>query len=479
MNGNSSTRKLMDFIQAKRALVFASFMMCAFAVVILKDNPFPKVLLLAGAMVGGAIFLLSGFFRLDVLIYLFVTYLPFSHQVPIDFKGIPGLNGTNLFIAFITFFWFTKRDKSEPLFAKTPLNVPIYLFAAFGLFSIFRSLGYGPGFITEAGLEYYRLWVVPLFLYFLIYNAVRDRETVENVAIMMMLVIAMTALMAVYDYLSEDDRVGGVFDQPNVLAFFFSYGMFFFLAFFLLNSRKRPMTWGFLLPFLICFRGIMVTFSRAGYLTFAVGVYAITYFRSKFLIVLLILGTLFLFRNPVFLPEGVRYRLAQTIERKSIGANEGALTTETLDKSTSDRIKLWKASKAMIKDHPVLGVGFHQFEAKVLHYWTGTEQFDPHNSYLLIAAEMGIPALLVLLWIFWRIFWSARAVYRKTQDRFVKALALGFLGGFFAFLVSNLYGSRIYYPDAMSYFWIFAALLMRLRAIEDGKKKVEDGPAVA
>src|SRR3989338_8827390 len=114
----------------------------------------------------------------------------------------------------------------------------------------------------------------------------------------------------------------------------------------------------------------------------------------------------------------------------------------------------------MIEDHALLGVCFNQFEANVSHYWAVRKTEDPHNAYLLVGGELGIPGMLALFWILWCMFVYARRLYRKTSDPFSKALALGYLGGFFGLLVSNMYGSRLNYAEVTSYFWILTALMM-------------------
>ena len=51
----------------------------------------------------------------------------------------------------------------------------------------------------------------------------------------------------------------------------------------------------------------------------------------------------------------------------------------------------------MILGNPLLGVGYGQFPFLIGNYvpwWAGK---DAHNGYILIAAEMGIPALFVFM----------------------------------------------------------------------------------
>ena len=462
---NSASDSL-SHISTKRVLFLMGFLVCAMGYVCLKDNPLPKMVLFGGALLGSWVVLRSGFFRLEGFAYLLVAYYPFSSQIPVDFGNmVPGLNLTNILLVTTTILWLRERDKTQPLFERNSLSKPIFIFFLIGIFSIFRGLGYGTGYLGEAIIQYYRKWVVCFWIYFLFFNAIRTREAVKNIVLLIGMVTTLVALMSIYEYMDTDERVRGIFEQENFLAAFFNYYMFILFGFFALNWRKLRF-WTLLIPFLLCLRGVMVTFSRAGYLAFAISCFAVTYFRSKLLFLGLILLAIFVYHNPVFLPEGVRYRLGQTIQKKVDLTQTGEITTEQLEVSAGDRVKVWNAAKYMIKDHPLLGVGFERFESKVLHYWTGRKTHDPHNTYLLIAAEMGIPALMVFLLILWRIFRSARSLYVKTQEPFSKALALGFLAGFFGLLVSNIYGSRLNYAEVTSYFWILTALIMRLAVME-------------
>src|SRR3989338_3840081 len=133
-----------------------------------------------------------------------------------------------------------------------------------------------------------------------------------------MVVMVLVALMAIRDYLNAGDssleksRVGGIAEQPNMLVAFFCYYMFLFLGFFLVYYRK-PKAWLLLIPFALCFRGIMVTFSRGAYLAFATGCLGAIFFRSKVLFACLLVLIGWMAINPSLLPAGIRYRMGQTI----------------------------------------------------------------------------------------------------------------------------------------------------------------------
>ena len=289
----------------------------------------------------------------------------------------------------------------------------------------------------------------------------------------MMFVTAIVACMAIYDYIDageggslESSRIGGIVDQPNMLAAFFNYYMFLPLAFMLMNTKKSKY-WLFLIPVLLEFRGVMVTFSRGGYMAFALGLYAISFFRSKMLFVFLILVGFIVYFNPILLPAGVRYRMGQTFQIDKTSAQEVEYDEASLESSAKSRVEIWRASVDMIKDHPVFGVGYKLFPYMLEYYAPQWKGFDAHNTYIIITAEMGIPALLIFLWCILSILWQTLRLYRRTNDHYAKTIALGYLGGIFGLLLSNMFGSRLDSQEVASYFWILAALVMRFKILDE------------
>jgi len=460
--------------------IYMAIMALCFGYIVLKDLELPQWLLVGGAFFAALVLFAKGLSRPHIVTYVLVAYLPFSKELVGDFGGLAtAFNLTNLLMGFILIVWMTGQfAQDEPLWLPTSLNLPIFLFMIVGLVAILRNTTYG-GYFTQAIIEYKR-WITPMLLYFLVLNTVKDKETIKGVVYVMITVTTVVGLMALYDYFDlgtvssmEKSRIGGISDQPNMLAAFFNYYMFLPFGFFLLRWGKLHY-WSLLIPFLIQFRGIMVTFSRGGYLAFAFGLFAIIFFRSKVLFFLLLIATVFTIANPFFLPAGIRYRMGQTFHTSPSYMDD--ITEESLETSARTRVEVWKGGIEMIKDYPLLGVGYGLFQQRIPDYWSGHKEIDAHNTYLIVAAEMGIPALIIFLWIIWIVFWHTRLLFVTTADPFSKALALGFLGGIFGLLMSNMFGSRLNSQEVSSYFWILAALIMRLRIIdqrERGPRKPE------
>jgi O-antigen ligase len=80
--------------------------------------------------------------------------------------------------------------------------------------------------------------------------------------------------------------------------------------------------------------------------------------------------------------------------------------------STQIREQLWSAALQMIKGHPIVGIGLGMFKPTVAALTNGQLDYIAHNTYLEIAAEMGLPTLLIFLMI---IFGSVQTLERVRR----------------------------------------------------------------
>ena len=92
-------------------------------------------------------------------------------------------------------------------------------------------------------------------------------------------------------------------------------------------------------------------------------------------------------------------------------------------------------------------------------------RFDAHNTYLLVAGEMGLPALLVFLIILLSVLGHSGWLVRRAKDPLIRALGLGVAAGTAALMVSNLFGSRMNSEALISYFWMLAGLVVAAKVL--------------
>jgi len=460
-------------------LILVGAIACLFSLIVTKEVQVPKAALYGVMLISGLVVFVKGMKNPEIFTYVLVAYLPYSKVLVGDFGGLAqALNITNLLMGAIILSWVSGRyAEDEPKWLKTPMNAPIIAFILVGMLGISRGGYYGEGYLAYAITEFKR-WITPLAMYFLVLNTVKKKNMIQIIIVIMMITTTLVGLMAMYEYTTISDtsdldksRVEGIAGHSNTLAAFFCYYMFLPVGFLYMNMNKWR-AWLLVIPVLIQFRGIMVTFSRGGYLAFVAGLLGITFIKSRRLFagLLLFAGLACLF--PQVLPSGIRYRMSQTFQGNASSVSSFEEAEEGLEASSKTRIEIWKGAAEMIKDNPLFGVGYGLFKQNISKYWSGGTEIDAHNTYIIITAELGIPALIIFFWMIAVAFFTTWALYIHTKDPFSKAVALGFLGGIGGLMISNMFGSRLNHQEVASYFFILAALVMRLRIIEAKEERM-------
>ncbi|MDD4899722.1 MAG: O-antigen ligase family protein [Candidatus Omnitrophica bacterium] len=437
-----------------------------FSYLVIKEVSLPKLITVPLAILALTALIFSSFKKPIFTLLIFSAYLPFS-KILIGKLGmdITGFNLSNIILFIVILGWISYvSNTGQSFFSKSSLNPVVLLFCLWGLFSVIRSkFIYGNDYSLEDFFILFKRWITPIFLYFIGLNMVRDKGAFKKVMFVMGAVTFIVALMAIRDYIQlgdagslDESRIGGVFEQPNTLGAFFVYNMFFFLGFFLYYWRSFKY-WLLLVPFIACFRGIMVTFSRGAYISFGFGGLMASFFRSKVLFICVSFLLIAAILMPGVLPSGVRYRLASTFGGEKIVATE---VEEITDPSAGRRIVIWKGAIEMIKAQPLFGFGYGTFTYIIGNYVPEAPNMDAHNTYLILAAEMGIPSLVLFLIILLLLIKNAAWLLRNSKDKYFKAFALGVLGGVFGLLVANMFGSRLNSEEVSSYFWLYTGLTM-------------------
>jgi O-antigen ligase len=112
------------------------------------------------------------------------------------------------------------------------------------------------------------------------------------------------------------------------------------------------------------------------------------------------------------------------------------------DPASRDRVVMWKIGRDMIRDNPVFGVGPEMIQRRYEEYRTrypdAVNQRNPHlhNIPVQIAAERGLPALLLWLWF---VAVAARDLWRQLRARVVPDVAGAGLAALVSMLVAGLF----------------------------------------
>lgn len=122
--------------------------------------------------------------------------------------------------------------------------------------------------------------------------------------------------------------------------------------------------------------------------------------------------------------------------------------------STDTRLELWHAGWKMVKAHPIMGVGLGNFKAEVASYAAPGLDLNniAHNTYVEMAAELGVPGLLMFLAIivltFLSLGRSRRRALRNHSD-LIYRVASGLQAGLAGFCISILFLSAAF----LKLFW--------------------------
>ena len=140
---------------------------------------------------------------------------------------------------------------------------------------------------------------------------------------------------------------------------------------------------------------------------------------------------------------------------------EPVTTAASDEASFATRIAIWKGTIRMIRDHPIIGTGIGTFISVFPRYrpeGLNVIANFAHNDYLNVAAEIGIPALLVMIWLL--IMAIRSGLKRGTNDTVKLGCAIGIL----SLSLHSLVDFNFHIPANMLLFTIYVAFIMSGRA---------------
>jgi O-antigen ligase len=143
--------------------------------------------------------------------------------------------------------------------------------------------------------------------------------------------------------------------------------------------------------------------------------------------------------------------------------------------SLVERLLATEAAVHMAADHPILGIGLDQFKTDYVGGYKTSQAHlaldSAHTFWPEVAAELGIPALLVVVLIFASAMLALWRVYRAPPDRLTRLLALTLLASLVAWLlVATAFAGDMYRPwrNMSSDFVMMAMLVAAAFALSRG-----------
>lgn len=404
--------------------------------------------------------------KLVKLIYLAILILlPWGQfaRIPVELGFSGGVYIYDLLLPLMLGLWLVWKLGKEKSLRLPPLSGRIFLFAVLAVLSLLSGLRYlsNSAEFLVSGLYLWR-WLMYASLYFVGVDLLRKFPKLRISSYRLLITGAVLfALAGLAQFILFPDfsryvehgwdphyyRVLSTFFDPNFA------GLYLTLGFVLLSGLVQ---YGFYKTHQIYAVGslgilllaIVLTFSRSTYLSFVVAVTFLGVLRlRKLLVITALLGLV------VFL-------LIPRVQTRVIGAVQ-------LDETARLRLQNYTRTWEIIKDQPILGVGFNAFRYVQEDYGyfrddRGVNQLGGHagagadNSFLFLWATTGIGGLLAYLFLLWgqfRLGWGGRGSWQGL------VLATSVV----AVVAHAQFVNSLFYPWIMAWLWALTALATDVR----------------
>lgn len=186
-------------------------------------------------------------------------------------------------------------------------------------------------------------------------------------------------------------------------------------------------------------------------------------------------GAFILFLILVNLPQAshVRYDKARNLEAiAQIYKDPG--------KAASGRLKSWSNSLVLIREHLLLGVGLNNYGIFYPAYChavkptcrpPGKDLTHAHNEYIQIAAELGIPGLILFLSLIFAMLWQPFRLIRKAPDAQTRVISMGILAGVVGLGVESFFSFPLRLQVPLLFLALYMAIVGTLDCQNDSAKK--------
>jgi len=382
---------------------------------------------------------------INVLIFVFLAILPFGQLTRLPFSTNPSahLYLTDIVVFLIVFFWLlTFFGKKK--YQLTPLAKPIFLFASLAFISLMVNLKNFSLNENTVAFLYFLRWIFYAGIYFVISDLKSKFKWLKWPEFKCYLMIVGSAIavfgliqyfwfpnlkaLEVWQYDPHFYRLVGTFLDPGFTGLVLVLTLF--LIIFAWFEQKKK----YLIPLgLMVFTALALTYSRASWLVFLIGIFLI-FLRKKAWLFLLAIIFLSIFTF-YFLPRP---------------AGEGGKIERTY--TIYSRLENYRQSLIIAKKYPLFGVGFNTYryvqrnegflaeeEWQVSQSGAGAD-----SSFLLVLATTGIFGFLSYFWL-----WG-KALKESQKNLLVLASLL-------AIIIHSFFLNSLFYPQIMVWSWFLLA----------------------
>lgn len=405
-----------------------------------------SLLISAGFIAVIGIFII-GFIKMEIGLVILIISMLFSPEISLGailHRSITvRLEDILIPILFLAWLGRIAIKREYRLLVKNPLNVPILLYITVCIISTVRGVTLGS--VDPFAGVFFNLKLIEFFLiYFFVVNFIKTTKQVRYFLIFALITVFVIALYGLYQVpkveIWSPNRITAPFEgnpEPATIGGYLVLLLAISLSLFL-YSRGLLQKWVYGSLSLAIIIPLIYTLSRISYLSCLVMLFTLAIFSRKKLL-LFSLAT-FLFLSPIILPQKIQDRISYTWhDARKFG----------VDRSTAERINVWKKGFAYLQERPLLGHGI-----------AARDVMD--SQYVRTLIELGLIGFLIFLWIIFRIYKCTIILSKRAAEGWVKAISVGYLAGLTGILIHGFGAITFYIVRIMEPFWFFTGLIMFL-----------------
>ena len=369
----------------------------------------------------------SKYFKEVLLVNVFIITLFISSITNYSFSSfiLKVISTAILWSIIIADSRISKFDFKEYFSAKhfKRLLLILCLFIIIPSISLAYSQNFSFGLLKLLSLTISTIPTILAFLYILLtFSKTRYQIFLISIIIITFLTVGFILIIQPFSY--HDMNIKDLLNWSHVIYGRFIGCVYIIILFFLLNQKNKKLILltSFCLSIIVI--GVYISGLRSmilGVIIFTPLIVLTTILQKKInltnftgLLISIIISLLII---SIFSPgnKTLTERLENLRDTEELRFN--------LDGPIHTRYHFYKISLEILKERPILGVGFGGFRNYKNDALTNTRKY-PHNIFLEFAVELGIPGLLLLLLLLYIIFSSARKVSLEVFIFFLFALWL-------------------------------------------------------
>jgi len=407
------------------------------------------------ALLGILIVFVIAFVKINVALIILILSMLLSPEF--EAGGVLGrsvvirIEDVLLLVVFLGWMARMAVTKEAGLFRKTPLNLPIGLYAFFCLVATgFKMIEIGNLSLMQSSFFYLLKYFEYYLLFFMVVN---NLQTLKQAKLFVFFILLTCFFVSLYgaSLIPSGERLTAPFEgkeggEPNTFAAYLLLMMALILGLFLYSRSIRQR---FLLLCLLAVAAVvfLLTLSRGGWLGAFPMILTFIFLNKRYRHVLIIVFMLFLISMPYLLPQKVLNRYQDIFSHEKTYNLLGK--KYSFSESTANRIDGWRR-------------GANEWAKKPFFGWGVPLGNVIDNQYTRVLLETGFFGLMAYLWLLMAIFKVCWRSFASTEDSFAKGVSLGVIAGFMGLLTNALAAATFILIRVMEPFWFLVAIVVVL-----------------